>query len=264
MKIGFFDSGLGGLTILKAVAQVLPEYDYEYYGDTANLPYGDKTEEEIYELTKEGVEYLFERDCALVVIACNTASAQTLRQLQDTFLAEEYPDRKILGVIIPMVEEVIECHAKRAVLIATKRTVESEKYDREFAKHADRPELVSIATPQLVPLIELGEIEAAVDEVRPIIDELLARGGDSILLGCTHYTLLRQPLNERYGEAVMVFSQDEIIPKKLYQYLKAHNEIESKLSRGGTRTIHFTEHRSGYDQTVALLLGGSFIADEAK
>ena len=110
MKIGFFDSGLGGLTILKAVTQALPSYDYEYFGDTAHVPYGNKSEEEIYELTKAGVEHLFEQECALVIIACNTASAETLRKLQDTFLKEEYPDRNILGVIIPMVEEVLECH----------------------------------------------------------------------------------------------------------------------------------------------------------
>ncbi len=256
MKIGFFDSGLGGLTILKAVATHLPEYDYEYYGDTANLPYGDKTEEEIYELTKQGMEHLFERDCLLVIIACNTASAETLRQLQDTFLPSEYPDRKILGVVIPMVEEVVDCNAKRAVLIATKRTVESRKYDREFAKFATAPELVSIATPQLVPLIEQGKLEEAVEEVCPMVDELIARGGDSLLLGCTHYTLLKEPLTNRYGEQLMVFSQAEIIPMKLASYLHKHSEIAEALSRGGTRNIYFSKQQVGYDRIVERLLGG--------
>jgi glutamate racemase len=132
MKIGFFDSGLGGLMILKAVAKALPEFDYEFYGDTANLPYGDKSEAAIYELTKQGVEHLFKRDCALVIVACNTASAETLRRLQDEYLPESYPDRRILGVIIPTVEEVMQEKYSNAILLATKRTVESKKYEKEL------------------------------------------------------------------------------------------------------------------------------------
>jgi glutamate racemase len=108
MKIGFFDSGLGGLTILKAVVKELPQYDYVYYGDTLHLPYGDKTEEEIFTLTKTGIEYLFEKGCVLVIVACNTASAETLRKLQDSWLLETYPDRKVLGVIVPTLERVLE------------------------------------------------------------------------------------------------------------------------------------------------------------
>ena len=129
MNIGFFDSGLGGLLILKAVARALPQYDYIYFGDTANLPYGDKTETEVYELTKAAIEELFNRDCLLVIVACNTASAESIRRIQDTYLKEEYHDRRILGVIVPTVEEVIEKGFKRAILLATTRTVESGKYE---------------------------------------------------------------------------------------------------------------------------------------
>ncbi len=261
MKIGFFDSGLGGLTILKAVAQFMPSYDYEYFGDTANVPYGDKTEEEIYELTKDGVEHLFERDCILVVIACNTASAETLRKLQDGFLKKEYPDRKILGVIIPMVEEVLVCNSKRAVLIGTQRTIDSQKYNREFAKKTTTLELFSIATTQLVPLIEQGNLEAALEEVCVIIDELLAVGGDSLILGCTHYTLLKEGITERYGDAVMVFSQAEIIPKKIYSYLEAHKEVRKLLTENGTRNIFLSAQNSNYDRIIGDILGGHFLTE---
>jgi glutamate racemase len=261
MKIGFFDSGLGGLTVMKAVAQSMSQYDYEFFGDTANLPYGDKTEEEIYELTKAGVEALFEKDCSLVVIACNTASAETLRKLQDTFLAEEYPDRKILGVIIPMVEEVVECHAKRALLIATRRTIESGKYGREFSKFENSPELFSIATPTLVPLIEAGRIDEAVMEVVPMVQELILKGGDSLILGCTHYGLLKQGIEEHFGHGVMIFSQAEIIPKKLFAYLEVHTEIKEKLSLGSTRNIYLSTHTQNYDKVVGEILGGYLIAD---
>ncbi len=260
MKIGFFDSGLGGLTVMKAVASSMPQYDYEFYGDTANLPYGDKTEEEIYELTKAGVEDLFEKDCSLVVIACNTASAETLHKLQDTFLVEEYPDRKILGVIVPMVEEVVECNAKRALLIGTNRTIASSKYEREFEKFATKaPELISIATPGLVPLIESGHIEEALKEVLPLVEELINKGGDSLILGCTHYTLLKEGIEECIGQSLMIFSQTEIIPKKLYLYLEAHPEIENKLTRTESRNIYLSEHNDKYDRVIGEILGGVFM-----
>ena len=259
MKIGFFDSGLGGLTVMKAVALSMPQYDYEFFGDTANLPYGDKAEEEIYELTKLGVEVLFEKDCCLVVIACNTASAETLRKLQDTFLIDEYPDRRILGVIIPMVEEVVECNAKRALLIATRRTIESGKYEREFSKFEHAPELFSIATPTLVPLIEAGCIDEAVMEVVPMVTELILKGGDSLILGCTHYGLLKQGIEECIGQEVMIFSQAEIIPKKLFAYLDVHPEIKEKLSPGSTRNIYLSAHNRNYDKVVGDILGGFFM-----
>ena len=262
MKIGFFDSGLGGLTVLKAVASSMPDYDYEFFGDTANVPYGDKSEEEIYELTKAGVEALFEKECILVVIACNTASAETLRKLQDTFLVEEYPDRKVLGVIIPMVEEVVDCHAKRALLIGTRRTIESGKYEREFAKFGNvAPQLFSIATPTLVPLIESGKIDEAVLEVVPMIQESVDHGGDSLILGCTHYGLLKEGIEEHFGQELMIFSQAEIIPKKLFAYLEAHPEIKEKLSQDGTRNIYLSEHTQSYDKVIGEILGGHFIVD---
>ncbi|MFM2381680.1 MAG: hypothetical protein RLZZ76_447 [Candidatus Parcubacteria bacterium] len=259
MKIGFFDSGLGGLTVMKAVALSMQQYDYEFFGDTANLPYGDKTEEEIYELTKAGVEALFEKDCSLVIIACNTASAETLRKLQDTFLREEYPDRKILGVIIPMVEEVVACHAKQVLLIGTRRTIDSGKYEREFAKFPTGPEVFALATPTLVPLIEDGRIDEAVLEVVPMVEELLEKGGDSLILGCTHYGLLKRGIEEHVGQRIMIFSQAEIIPKKLFAYLEAHPEIKKELTQDGTRNIFLSAHTRNYDKVVGDILGGIFV-----
>ena len=247
MKIGFFDSGLGGLVVMNAVRTLLPQYDYVFYGDTANLPYGDKTEEEIYELTRDGVEQLFEQDCVLVIIACNTASAETLRCLQDTWLKTEYPDRKLLGVIVPMAEEVVDCHAKRAVLIATNRTVSSGKYERVFETLNHAPSLFSIPTPGLVPLIERGEIDEAFYIVEEIVAEALTAGADSLILGCTHYALLLPLLHERYGNELMIFSPDQVIPKKVFKYLERHPEIEETLTRGGSVQLQLSEHRPEYE-----------------
>jgi glutamate racemase len=262
MNIGFFDSGLGGLLILKSVAKAMPQYDYIYYGDTANLPYGDKTEGEIYDLTKQGIEALFERGCALVVVACNTASAETIRKIQDTYLKEEHPDKKILGVIVPTVEVVIESGHKRALLIATKRTVESKKYEREFEKLSEVFALTSVAAPILVPLIEMHELETATQAAIALI-ESEAGEGDPVLLGCTHYTLLKDSLREHYGSSRTIISQDEVIPLKLRDYLNRHPEIATMLSSTGKREIVLTEHRPDYDRLTAEFLGGAYIPDEA-
>jgi glutamate racemase len=233
MHIGVFDSGLGGLTILDAIRERLPHYDYIYYGDTKNLPYGDKSETEIYELTKRAVTELFEQDSLLVIIACNTASAETLRRLQDTMLINVYKDRHVLGVIIPTIEMLLESGAERALLIGTRRTIESHKYDTELAKHPRSTcELTSVATPELVPLIESHNMNAAYQ----VLDRYLSpQAGkvDTFILGCTHYTTLKQHVRETYP-GLRVISQDELIPDKLEQYLHAHPEIETALTRGKT------------------------------
>jgi len=261
MNIGFFDSGLGGLTILKAVAKRLPQYSYEYFGDTKNLPYGDKSEEEIYALTKAGVESLFNRDCALVIIACNTASAETLRKLQDEWLPEAFPERKILGVIVPTVEEVIESRCGKVSLIATKRTIDSDKYAVEFKNRAQSPvELTQVATPELVPFIELNELELATTAAIKRIETAVGEG-DGVILGCTHYTQIKDQLRSHFGNSLQVFSQDEIIPEKLFLYLQNHPEIETQLSQAGARNIHLTQHRPDYDLLIGQFLGGAFLSE---
>ncbi len=260
MNIGFFDSGLGGLLILKAVAKTLPQYDYVYYGDTAHVPFGDKTEEEIFAFTKQAMMELFKRDCLLVIVACNTSSAETLRRIQDTYLKEEYPDRRILGVIVPTVEEVIEEGHRRAILLSTKRTAESGKYERELKKLDEGLELITVPTPELVPLIESGQISKAVEIAVSVID-VTARVGDVVLLGCTHYALLKDELRTHFGTKFVIVSQDEVIPKKLTDYLQRHPEITSRLSGTGKREIHLTEHRPDYDRLTADFLGGAYIPD---
>jgi glutamate racemase len=261
MKIGFFDSGLGGLIILKAVAKELPAYDYEFYGDTAHVPYGDRSEEEIFELTKAGVLHLFERDCALVIVACNTASAETLRRLQDSILTGGYADRRILGVIIPTVEAVCEQSVAQVVLLATTRTVESGKYDTELRKLSANISLTSLALPKLVPLIEGGEWDEAEMQIREVVSTLQASQSSNIILGCTHYSLLKEAAREVVGGKGVVLSQDEIIPAKLANYLERHPEIEERLSRTGTRNIFLTDNRSLYDSVIKNLMGGCIVEE---
>jgi glutamate racemase len=262
MKIGFFDSGLGGLTIMKTVAKELPLYDYVFYGDTANLPYGDKTEEQVYELTVAGIEYLFEAGCLLVIVACNTASAETVSKIQSHFLPNKYPNKKVLGVIIPTVEKVVEMGFKNAVLIGTARTVNSGKYEIEFRKLAESDfELKELSTPDLVPLIEIGDVDLASEIAVKKID---TDGGEGevVVLGCTHYSEIKNQLRDHYGADKKVISQDEIIPEKLRAYLASHPEIESQLSRGGERVVHLTEHKPYFDKIMQQLLGGVMVEEE--
>lgn len=261
MKIGFFDSGLGGLIILKAVTVLLPNYDYEFYGDTAHLPYGDRSEEEIFQLTKNGVTHLFERDCALVIIACNTASAETLRRLQDSILVGEYAGRRILGVIIPTVEEVVLQTKNNVALIATKRTIESHKYTRELEKFSTTIKLHATALSALVPLIEAGSYR----EARVVIENYISQvppQTEALILGCTHYSLLKDDIRSLAGEGLVVFSQDEIIPQKLAHYLDHHPEISKTLSNTGVRNIFLTDTSSKYDHIIKTILGGVLLAEE--
>lgn len=258
MKIGLFDSGLGGLIVLSAVAKRLPQYDYLYYGDTANLPYGDKSEKEIFELTRRGIDWLFKQDCALIIIACNTASAETLRKLQDEYLVENYPNRRILGVIIPTVEELLESKARQGLLIATKRTVDSGKYPLELGKYGDATlKLNSIATPGLVPLIEDEKIDEALAVVKATIDKEMERVGelDTLVLGCTHYAKLKDGLQAVYPK-LRILSQDEIIPAKLENYLLRHPELEGQLSQRGTREIKLSLDKDNYVELAEKLLAG--------
>ncbi len=226
--------------MLDAVRELLPQYDYAYYGDTAHLPYGEKDEEEIYRLTKIGVEHLFtNEDCVLVMLACNTASAETLRRLQDQYLPTAFPERRILGVIIPTVEAVLESKSTNVLLLATSRTVSSGKYHVELGKRNDNNLTIqAVAMSKLVPLIESGDVEAALDEVRSLLKSHAAQSKqyDGIILGCTHYSLLAAGLREVVGGGVTFFAQTEIIPEKIKLYLTDHPELLGKLSEGNSVT----------------------------
>lgn len=241
MKIGFFDSGIGGLNILRAVEEYLPQYEYLYFGDTKNVPYGDRSESEIYELTRQAMVWLFEHDALIIIIACNTASAETLRKLQDEFLPQAYPGRRILGVIIPTVEMLLEEGSHKVLLVGTQRTIASKKYSLELLKRNKVAAVAveSIATPTLVPFIEAGDIERASMELDSAIKNRVGEV-DTLVLGCTHYTVLKNYVRESYPNLQRVISQDELIPIKLEQYLDRHPELKSQLGRGNTRSVHLT------------------------
>jgi len=244
MKIGFFDSGKGGLLVAKAVQVAMPLYDYLYFGDTANLPYGDKSEADILKLTQEGIRVLFDEGCSIVVVACNTASVKTLRQLQNQWLPSAFPGRKLLGVVVPTVEHLATLPIKKVLLLATKRTVDSGKYEIELHKLETYIELFTQAAPELVPLIESDDIVTAVQTAKGYISRQvdLNNGLDTVILGCTHYSLIVGDLRSLFPD-ITFLAQTEIIPNKLQEYLERHFEIKNELSTTGTFTIFFTGDR---------------------
>lgn len=236
MKIGIFDSGLGGLIITHALKKDMGEYDFIYLGDTKNLPYGDKSKEQIYELTKKGLDYLFKKGCKLVIVACNSASADALRKIQQEFIPTSWPDRKALGVLIPSAEVAVE-KGRHIGIICTQATADSRAFDREIKKLSQSTKLVSKPTPELVGHIESGDYESAHSDLKRYLNDLSKSGVDTLVLGCTHYPAIKNEARRIMGHTVEVVSQDEIIPKKLKDYLHRHGEIDDSLSRG--REIRF-------------------------
>ena len=247
MKIGVFDSGLGGLLITSAIRKALPDHDLAYLGDTLHVPYGRRSRETIYELTRKAVEYLFTvQNCQLVILACNTASASALRRLQQTWLKDTYPDRRVLGVVVPTLEEAIWLGHTRVGLIATESTVKSGVYEEELHKLKPNIEIFPKAAPLLAPMIE----HDGIDYIRPVLEDYLKPLKDesvqSLILGCTHYCRLSDMIGDIMGPDVNLISQAEITPPSLRDYLKRHPEQDEKLSRHGQNIFLVTDLTDGY------------------
>ncbi len=260
--IGVFDSGFGGLTVLKEFLKILPQYDYVYLGDNARAPYGSKSEEVIYNYTKEAVEFLFKEGCGLVIIACNTASAKTLRKIQQEYLSVSFPDKKVLGVIIPLVEEAgRQTRFKSIGLIGTRATIESKTYESEIKKINSEAEIYGQACPLLVPLIEEGWTNRPETKMilRKYLRSLKEKKIGSLILGCTHYPVLIKDIKAVLGKQIKVFDSPKIVAEKLADYLKRHPEIESKLEKNGSRNFFTTDDADKFKN-----LGKKFLGEDVK
>ncbi|HXY41185.1 MAG TPA: glutamate racemase [Vicinamibacteria bacterium] len=262
MRLGVFDSGFGGLTIQRAIRARLPQYDCVYLGDNARTPYGHRSFEAVYRFTAEAVRFLLERDCALVVVACNTASARALRTVQQKLLPVLAPDRRVLGIIRPSVEALAREPGWRTVALwATPGTVASDSYGLELAKLRPQLRLVQVACPLLVPLVENGELDGGgLDHfVRRYWAETEARAAgasvDALLLACTHYPLVLPRIRAVVPAAVTLLSQSEIVAPSLEDYLRRHPEIEMRLERGGATTFLTTDTSEAFDRLGELFLG---------
>jgi glutamate racemase len=271
--IGVFDSGFGGLTVLGALRSRLPGYDYLYLGDSARVPYGNRSHEIVYEFTREAVFELFARGCPLVVIACNTASARALRRIQQEDLPTRAPDRRVLGVVRPSAEALAGLPpgaipgitepalvTGTVAVLGTLGTVASDSYRIELAKLAPKLTLLQQACPLWVPLVEAGEIEGPGTDyfLRKYLAPLFAPGQDSpsrILLGCTHYPLLAPGIRANVPGGVEVLAQGPVIAERLEDYLERHPEMEARVSRGGSFDVLTTDDPGWFGEFSARVLG---------
>lgn len=260
VPIGVFDSGYGGLTVLKEIVKRLPQYDYIYLGDNARAPYGTRSFDVVYEYTLEAVKELFSRGCELVILACNTASAKALRTIQQNDLPNIDPSKRVLGVIRPSTEVIGDLTSTGHVgILGTEGTVKSESYVLELAKYAPSVKVVQHACPMWVPLIEnhRHESDAGKMFIEEDVRKLLEKDDqiDVVVLACTHYPIIKEYIESIVPENVQIISQGAIVAEKLDQYLALHPEIESKCTKGGEITYLTSENPEIFDEKAKRFLG---------
>uniref|UniRef100_UPI003FF069B4 glutamate racemase n=1 Tax=Alloprevotella sp. TaxID=1872471 RepID=UPI003FF069B4 len=258
-RIGVFDSGYGGLTILRQIRQMLPQYDYIYLGDNARAPYGSHSFDIIYRYTLQAVQALFEQGCQLVILACNTASAKALRTIQQIDLPKLDPSRRVLGVIRPTVEAVGPLsHSRHIGLLATQGTVNSGSYTLELHKLWPDITVTGLACPMWVPLVENFEFDSPGADyfVKKRIEGILRLDPkiDTLILGCTHYPLLMNKILKYTPPGVRIVPQGEYVAASLQQYLERHDELRQKLSQGGTCKYLTTESTERFNQSAAMFM----------
>lgn len=258
--IGVFDSGYGGLTILKAIRKQLPQYDYVYLGDNARAPYGPRSFDVVYEFTRQAVYSLFEKGCHLVILGCNTASAKALRTIQQSDLPRWDSSRRVLGVIRPTAEEIGKLTTSRHIgVLATEGTILSNSYDIEIKKLHPDIVVTGEPCPLWVPLVEYGEAnsDGADYFVRKYISNIMQRDPkiDTLLLGCTHYPLLIDKIRQFAPPSVFIMEQGTYVASSLQDYLLRHPEIESRCTRNATLRLFTTENPQKFRDHAFTFIG---------
>jgi glutamate racemase len=258
--IGIFDSGYGGLTVMKEIVDRLPEYDYIYLGDNARAPYGNRSFDTVYHYTLQCVKWFFSQGCSLVILACNTASAKALRSIQQQDLPLIGPDKRVLGVIRPTAEVIGKFSETNSVgVLATSGTVLSDSYPIEIHKFFPEIKVYQEACPLWVPLVENNEHtgHGADFFVKKNINQLFEKGEDIdvVLLGCTHYPLLKEKIEEYLPIGVKLISQGEIVAESLADYLVRHPEIEERCAKTGTRQFFTTDSPRDFEDHAQLFFG---------
>lgn len=260
--IGVFDSGYGGLTILKEFINAMPEYDFIYLGDNARAPYGSRSFEVVYEYTLQAVTKLFEMGCPLVILACNTASAKALRNIQMNDLPKMDPNLRVLGVIRPAVEAIGDFTRNGHVgILGTAGTVLSNSYPIELEKWANGKVVKATqeACPIWVPLVENNEIDSPGTEyfVSKNINNLLSADPeiDSIILGCTHYPLLLPVIQKFVPEGIQLLEQGKVVSSKLVEYLSRHPEMDQRCSKSGIVKYYTTENVEIFEKNATTFIG---------
>lgn len=265
--IGIFDSGFGGLTVIKEIVAALPEYDYIYLGDNARAPYGPLPFETVYKHTLESVKWFFEQGCSLVILACNTASAKALRNIQQKDLPTLDASKRVLGVIRPTTELLGNFTKTNHVgIMATEGTVASLSYVLETKKFFPEIKVTQEACPEWVQLVETAKhnsTEAALS-VEKHITNILKKDKkiDCILLACTHYPLLINTINEYVPKHIKVLMQGKIVADSLVKYLDSHPEIAEKCSKNGLKSFYTTGNVADFDNHASLFFGSEIASNQ--
>jgi glutamate racemase len=258
--IGIFDSGYGGLTVMKEIVKRLPSYDFIYLGDNARAPYGNRSFDTVYRYTLQCVQWFFQQECPLVILACNTASAKALRTIQQNDLPRLSPHNRVLGVIRPT-SEIMGRFTKTGSIgiLATNGTVQSKSYAIEINKFGPGLRVVQEACPMWVPLVENNEHDkdGADYFVKKNVDELLLKDPDidTVLLACTHYPLLMDKLRRYLPGHITIVSQGNIVAESLSDYLVRHPEMEERCTKNGTRRFFTTDSTDDFDNHAAIFFG---------
>lgn len=258
IMIGIFDSGVGGLTVMKEIVKLLPEYDYLYLGDTSRVPYGNRSPESVVRFSEEAIEWMFDQGVKLIIIACNTVSAMALRHLQDKYLVDRgVVDRKILGVIRPTVEEGIRLGAKRIAVVGTRGTVNAGAYEKEFKKLGSDAKIYSYACPLLVPLIEENwhKKPEAMSILKKYLRPVKSCNPEALILGCTHYPLMMKDFKRLMGKRVKIISSAEETARSLVDYLKRHPEIEHRIAKDHRRLFYATDNAESFKNFAEKVIG---------
>ena len=261
VPIGIFDSGYGGLTILDKIRKRLPEYDYIYLGDNARSPYGSRSFEVVYEFTLQAVQWLFKQNCRLIILACNTASAKALRTIQQKDIPRIDPQRRVLGVIRPTVENIGKITRTRRVgILATSGTISSHSYPLEIEKLFPDIIVEEEACPMWVPLVENGEYNKPGADyfVKQHLNPILARdsGIDTLILACTHYPLLEPKIRSLLPKPVHLITQGSLVAESLEDYLHRHSEMDVLCSKNATCRFYTTESEEKFATMASLFLNG--------
>ena len=259
-KIGVFDSGFGGLTILKNIVQQLPQYSYMYLGDNARSPYGTRSFETVYQYTWQAVDWFFNQGCNLVIIACNTASAKALRNIQQRNLLLTHPAKRVLGVLRPTTEIIgFFTKTNHIGILATNGTVLSNSYIIEIEKFFPQIKVHQQPCPMWVPLIENNEhlSEGANYFVQQYCNQLIAQNNniDTVLLACTHYPLLQQKIKKYLPENINIISQGEIVANSLHLYLQRHTTLEALCTKESSIEFFTTDSCEDFNAKASIFWG---------
>jgi len=267
--IGIFDSGFGGLTVMKEYLKKYPQFDYVYLGDQANAPYGPHSKERVEELTLKNVDFLVKQGCELIIVACNTASADSLRAAQQKYKGKPV----ILGVIVPAVEEALKSSRFGNIgVIGTRGVIKSKAYERELSKYGvlytptdkrARKEVkaYSQACPLLVPLIEEGMLESPATRMilKNYLRPLKHAKIDTLILGCTHYPLLHNEIERMMGKNCVIISSAKSAANAIEPYFDQHPDVLKKLSKDGKRQYLTTDCPDRFAE-----IGGRFLGEKIK